>query len=449
MKPREYDIRYERSAVLLLSLGFGLVGLDRWIVSPMFPAMMEDLGLDYQDLGNIVGALGLAWGCASLLIGGISDRLGRRRILVGSLVLFSVCSLLTGFATGLISLILIRVVMGITEGAFSPTAVTATAEASRPHRRGLNMGAQQSTFALFGIGLGPIIATQLLLVLPSWHWVFGLMLLPGLVLAYFLLRTIREPRQLPAFESAVPTARSAVAAPGESPEPSSPEPSSPEPSSPEPSRRVRFLDVLRYRNIRLAILALCGAMTCIFVLSAMMPSYLVDHQGLGTSQMGVIASGIGFGAFAGQLAIPGLSDRFGRKPVAVVALVMAMCMLIAFMLQGPVVPVLFLLLFFVAFGANGCLALLAGTVTVESVPAGLMAAAAGTVMGVSEMFGGGVAPSLAGFLAQNYGIQYVLYLALGGLLLCVVATSLLRETAPTRADSPPTGEVGTTRRAEV
>ncbi|MFF9127162.1 MFS transporter [Streptomyces sp. NPDC014889] len=93
--------------------------------------------------------------------------------------------------------------MGITEGAFTPTAVAATAEASRPERRGLNMGMQQSTFALFGIGLGPIIATQLLRVLPSWHWVFGLMPVPGLVLAWFVFRTIRESDQLPAFESAV------------------------------------------------------------------------------------------------------------------------------------------------------------------------------------------------------------------------------------------------------
>ncbi|MFE9310573.1 MFS transporter [Streptomyces sp. NPDC088353] len=403
MRPREYDVRYERSAVVLLSLGFGLVGLDRWIISPLFPSMMKELGLDYQDLGNIIGVLGLAWGCSSLLMGGLSDRLGRRRILVGSIVFFSVCSLLTGLVGGLVSLLMVRVIMGVTEGAFTPTAVAATAEASRPERRGLNMGMQQSTFALFGIGLGPIIATQLLRVLPSWHWVFGLMLVPGLVLAWFVFRTIREPHQLPAFASAV---------------------------APAAQEETRWLDVFRYRNIRLAILALCGAMTCIFVLSAMVPSYLVDHQGIGTSQMGVIASGIGFGAFAGQLVIPGLSDRFGRKPVVVVALLMAMCMLVGFILQGPVVPLLFLLLFFVAFGANGCLALLAGTVTVESVPAGLMAAAAGTVMGVAEIFGGGVAPSVAGYLAQHHGIHTVLYLALGGLLLCVVAASFLQETAP-------------------
>ncbi|PWI11827.1 hypothetical protein DIZ27_03680 [Streptomyces sp. NWU339] len=155
MTTKEYDIRYERSAFLLLSLGFGLVGLDRWIISPLFPSMMKELGLDYQDLGNIIGVLGLAWGCSSLLMGGLSDRLGRRKVLVGSIVFFSVCSLLTGMVGGLVSLLLVRVVMGVTEGAFSPTAVAATAEASRPERRGLNMGIQQSTFALFGVGLGP------------------------------------------------------------------------------------------------------------------------------------------------------------------------------------------------------------------------------------------------------------------------------------------------------
>ena len=55
------DSRYERTAILLLALGFGLVGLDRWIIAPLFPAMMQDLQLDYADLGNIIGVLGFSW----------------------------------------------------------------------------------------------------------------------------------------------------------------------------------------------------------------------------------------------------------------------------------------------------------------------------------------------------------------------------------------------------
>lgn len=45
---------YERRVIPLLAVGFGLVGLDRNIIAPLFPVMVEDLGLSYQDLGNLV-----------------------------------------------------------------------------------------------------------------------------------------------------------------------------------------------------------------------------------------------------------------------------------------------------------------------------------------------------------------------------------------------------------
>lgn len=57
-----FDKKYEWKAVALLAIGFGLVGLDRFIILPLYPVMMRDLGLDYQDLGNISAILALAWG---------------------------------------------------------------------------------------------------------------------------------------------------------------------------------------------------------------------------------------------------------------------------------------------------------------------------------------------------------------------------------------------------
>ncbi len=73
---------YEWKAVTLLSLGFGLLGLDRWIIVPLFPFIMKDLKLGYHDLGNLVAVLGICWGASSIILGAASDKIGRRKILI-------------------------------------------------------------------------------------------------------------------------------------------------------------------------------------------------------------------------------------------------------------------------------------------------------------------------------------------------------------------------------
>ena len=83
----------------------------------------------------------------------------------------------------------IRGLMGVAEGSFCPTSFAATADASHPRRRGLNLGLQQSGFALFS-ALSPIIATQLLGFV-SWRWVFALVAVPGLILGAIMLFVIR------------------------------------------------------------------------------------------------------------------------------------------------------------------------------------------------------------------------------------------------------------------
>ena len=77
-----WDTRYEWRAIALLTLASGLLGLDRFIVNPLFPAMMRDLSLDYQDLGNMGAVLAVTWGLCALLMGRVSDRVGRRRVII-------------------------------------------------------------------------------------------------------------------------------------------------------------------------------------------------------------------------------------------------------------------------------------------------------------------------------------------------------------------------------
>ena len=115
-------------------------------------------------------------------------------------------------------------------------------------------------------------------------------------------------------------------------------------------------------------LALLCAMSCVFVLSAMVPVYLVNVLRLSAGDMGVVTCAIGCGGFFGQFGWPGLS-------------------------------------------------------------------AIGMVVGAGEIFGGGIAPVIAGGIADAYGLPSVLNVALIGVVLGVVVCLFLRETAPVKVSA--------------
>lgn len=392
---------YERRAVMLLTVGFGLVGLDRWIVAPLAPSMMADLGLSAQDLNNLIAALGVSWGIAAVLLGGLSDRIGRKKVLIPSLLAFSLMSGLSGVSTGFVTLLAVRGLMGIAEGAFCPTSFAATAEASRPSRRGHNQGLQQSAFALFGLGFGPIIATQMLAVF-SWRIVFLLVALPGLVLTVLLYRTIREPASLGAPAPAAENAQSSG------------------------SLRALFA----HRNVGLAMAGLLCAMCGIFVLSANIPIYLTEQLKLSPTDMGLVTSAIGFGGFLGQWGLPAVSDFIGRRLAGIAGFLVGTVFLYGFTRIGADVPVLFILLFLASAFSFGLLSLLTGPVATEAAAPGRIATTAGAITGVGEIFGGGLALVVAGVIVGHFGIAAMFALALTGLGLGAVLMLFLKETAP-------------------
>src|SRR5262245_10766714 len=189
-----WDTAYEWKTVVLLGIGFGLVGLDRWIIATLFPAMAMDLGLPEGEIGRLSGWLGIAGGVLAICSGRLSDLIGHRKVLIPAIMLFSLLSGLSGLVQGLTALILVRVLMGAMEGTYCPTSFTATAAASKPERRGFNQGLQQSGFALMGFSVAPSIATQLLNVVAAWGWVFWISAIPGFVVGALLYCHLREPR---------------------------------------------------------------------------------------------------------------------------------------------------------------------------------------------------------------------------------------------------------------
>ncbi len=399
--PKQWDTAYEFKIIAILSLAFGLVGLDRFILPVLFPSMMGELGLSQLQLGTLAGILAVAWGVAAFVMGYASDRLGRRKVLVPAVVAFSLLSALSGLATGFISLLIIRAVMGLAEGPVASTGVAVAVEASHPSRRGLNNGVFQCMISLFGLALGPIIATQLLQY-TDWRTVFMIVGIPGLVVAVVMWFIIREPDTIDSGSG---------------------------PHAP----RGSFADVFKHRNVALAMLTLMCAMAGIFVLAAMMPVYLQVYLKLNTEQMGFVFSAIGFGGFIGQFALPAISDVIGRKPATLISYAVAAVFLYLFINTGAEsLPILFALLFGAALFNFAALAILAGPVAAEAAPLGMVASVAGLVIGAGEVFGGGIAPVISGWIADNHGIQYTLWFALGGQVLGTVIALFLKETAPRR-----------------
>jgi MFS family permease len=394
-----WDTAYEWKAVALLSLGFGLVGIDRFMIMPLFPVMMTDLHLDYQDLGHITGALAVAWGISAMFMGNLSDRVGHRRVIIPAIIVFSLLAGLSGLATGVGSLILIRAVMGFAEGAYTPASIIATLDASKPTRHGRNIGIQQMALPLFGLGIAPIFVTQLLKVLP-WHWIFAVVSIPGLLVAYLMLKVLRntQPTVAVLHDAATHT----------------------------------WTDVFGYRNIPLNIVGMLCWLTCLVVLSALFPSYLIDYLHLSMQQMGYVLSAIGFGGTLGTLLMPALSDKLGRKPVMICSVIGAAVFLFLLMHTGANPTLLFIYLTLTLLFIFSMITLTVGPLSAESVPVKLMSTASGLVVGIGEVFGGGFAPALAGYIAKHFGIQYIMHLGLAALAVGFVVALSLKETAPSR-----------------
>jgi cyanate permease len=137
---------------------------------------------------------------------------------------------------------------------------------------------------------------------------------------------------------------------------------------------------------------------------------------------------LGISAGIGSFAVSALSDRVGRKPTIVVFSLLGVILPLGAMLVGN--AWLLALIFFVGWALNGVFPLFMATIPSESVDPRLTASLTGIVMGIGEVLGGVLGPSIAGVLSDGYGRSAVMWMML---VLCTLAGIVgmgLRETAP-------------------
>ncbi len=188
-----YTPRAKNLALLLLAMTQFVIVIDASIVNVALPSIGAHLHFARADLSWVVNAYTLTFGGFLLLGGRMADLLGRRRMFMLGLVVFSLASLAGGLAQSEGWLLAARAIQGLGAAIVSPAAlsiITTTFAEGAERNRALGIwGAVAGAGGAAGVLLGGILTSGL-----SWRWVLFVNVPIGIVAAVLAPRTLRESR---------------------------------------------------------------------------------------------------------------------------------------------------------------------------------------------------------------------------------------------------------------
>src|SRR5436309_4210995 len=193
VSPATTTARAKNLALLLLAMRQFVIVIDASIVNVALPSIGHHLHLSRDDLSWVVNAYTLTFGGFLLLGGRMADLLGRRRMFMLGLIVFSLASFAGGVAQSETWLIAARAVQGLGAAIVSPAALSiiTTTFADGPERnRALGIwGAVAGAGGAAGVLLGGILTSGL-----SWRWVLFVNVPIGIAAAALAPRTLVESR---------------------------------------------------------------------------------------------------------------------------------------------------------------------------------------------------------------------------------------------------------------
>lgn len=181
------------------ALGGLLFGFDTGIISGASPLIESNFSLGTEQTGFIVSSVLIGSSVGALSIGSLSDKFGRKRLLVLASILFLIGSGLSMFAMGFVSMIIARIILGFAVGSASALTPAYLAElADAPHRGSL--GTMSQLMITLGILLAYVsnlgFLHHNLLGLRDWRWMLGSALIPALLLFIGSIILPESPRYL-------------------------------------------------------------------------------------------------------------------------------------------------------------------------------------------------------------------------------------------------------------
>lgn len=366
-----------RGALVLLLLAYTLSITDRMILSVLFTPIKAEFGLSDTQLGLLGGlAFAIFYATLGIPVARWADRGNRKIIIVLSLLIFSVFTVLCGFAVGIITLILFRIGVGIGEAGVNPASQSIVADYYPPKRRSsamaiLMLGANIGM--IFGFIVGGAISEQ-------FGWRVALMAIgaPGILLTFVVMIFLKEPAR-GTFEGVTDTTPPPIM---------------------ESFKRLWGTPATRFLVIAVTIQSMLG-----YGLAQWLPSFMMRSYGIGEAQAGAILGLVlGLAGMLGALTGGVLSDRVARdgnhkipRLLALTTLIAVPILAVAFHVPELLLslPVFFVPIFLINFYLGPSLGLVQ---TLSPVP--MRAVSAALVMLSINLIGLGIGPVLIGVVSD-------------------------------------------------
>ena len=366
------DARNATRLVMLVSTAVFINYIDRGNLSTAATLVQSQLSLNEAQLGVLFSAFYYGYVPVMPLMGVVAERFGAKPVFAFGLALWSLATLLTGFAGGFISLLLLRILLGIGESGAFPCASKVLAAAVEPHRLGVANG-----ILSFGYLVGPAVGTflgGLLMARIGWRPVFFLF---GLASLLWLIPWLRAEVPKPI--------RSAQGIAG-------------------PNLKT----LLRERALWGASIGHFASNYGYYFIVSWLPFYLVQARGYSLDSMSVLASmayllnagsAFGMGILADRWLRRGASATVVYKSIMGISHAGAVLCMIGMMLLGETGSIVSLFAFEIIAGAS-----YPGLFAIPQIIAG--PEAAGRWVGLQNAAGnvaGLIAPTVTGFLVYSTG----------------------------------------------
>ncbi len=385
-----------------------LDAFDVMLYALVIPAVIAEFGLTKGQAGILGSVTLLAAAGGGIAFGFISDRFGRTRALMGSVLIYSVATALCGLSQNVTQLLIFRVILGIGMGGEWASGAALVSETWPDEHRGKALGFMQSAWAI-GYALAAAVTA---VVLPAFGWraVFFVGVLPALLVVW-VRRNVEEPELWVAQRRAS--------------------------ASLAPEARATLADAFKGRLARITIaVTFMNACTLFgwWGLNTWIPSYLslpVTQGGIGFTPavMSGLVIAMQVGMWLGYVTFGFVSDAVGRKRTYITYLLLASLLLPLYGVTRS--PWLLLLLGpLVAFFGTGYYSGF-GALTAELYPTAIRGAAQGFTYNLGRI-ASAAAPFTVGSLAASRGFSAAFAVTGGAFLLAALAWRWIPETRGTR-----------------